>query len=115
MLFRSFHYEDHNKVRHDVVMPVDEFITALIRHIPPPQFKMIRYYGAYARRTKKMFKKHLQSSIEQIKLMKYGVELPERIFTCPYCGGELEFVMYMGKGPPETLKEQRELLEFIRC
>ena len=111
----GFHYEDHNKVRRDVVMPVDKFITALIRHIPPPQFKMIRYYGAYARKTKKMFKKHLQSSIEQTKLMKYGVELPKRIFKCPFCGGELEFVMYLKKGPPKIQKEQRELLEFIRC
>lgn len=111
----GFHYEDHNKVRHDVVMTTDEFITALIRHIPPPQFKMIRYYGAYSRRAKKKFKKHLQSSIEQTNLMKYGVELPERIFKCPFCGGELEFVMYLKKGPPETPKEQRELLDFIKC
>ena len=110
----GFHYEDHNKVRHDIVMPVDDFITALIRHIPPPQFKMIRYYGAYARGTKKRFKEYLQSSIEQTKLMRYGVELPERILKCPFCGGELEFVMYMKKGPPEILKEQRELLDYIR-
>jgi hypothetical protein len=109
----GFHYEDHNKARHDLVMTTDEFITALIKHIPPPQFKMIRYYGAYARKTKKKFKKHLQSSIEQTKLMKYGVELPERIFKCPFCGGELEFVCYEKKPPPEPLKEQRELVDWI--
>lgn len=111
----GFHYEDHKKVIHDVIMTTDEFITALIRHIPPPQFKMIRYYGAYARRTKKQFKEHLQSSIEQTKLMKYGVELPKKILKCPYCGGELEFVWYLKKGPPEVPKVQRELEDWIRC
>ena len=109
----SLHYKDHNNVRQDIVMTTDDFITALIRHIPPPQFKMIRYYGAYARTTKKKFKKHLQSSIEQTKLMKYGVELPERIFKCPFCSGELEFVGYIKKPPPEPLKEQRELSGWI--
>ena len=111
----GFHYEDHNKIRHDVVMAADEFITALIRHIPPPQFKMIRYYGAYARRTRRKFKKHLQLSIEQTKLMKYGIPIPEKILKCPYCGGELEFVGYCKKPPPEIIKEQRELIDWIRC
>ncbi len=110
----GFHYEDHNKVKYDVVIKADDFITALIRHIPPPQFKMIRYYGAYARRTKKRFKKHLQSSIEQTKLMKYSVELPERILKCPYCGGELEFVWYCKKPPPQDIKSQMELLAYIK-
>jgi len=109
----GFHYEDHNKIRHDVVMVADDFITALISHIPPPQFKMIRYYGAYARTMRKKFKQHLQSSIEQIKLMVFGVELPERILKCPYCRGELEFVCYLKKPPPEIPKIQRELLDFV--
>ena len=109
----GFHYEDHNKIRQDVVMAADDFITALISHIPPPQFKMIRYYGAYARTMRKKFKQHLQSSIEQIKLMVFGVELPERILKCPYCRGELEFVCYLKKPPPEIPKIQRELLDFV--
>jgi hypothetical protein len=108
-LLVGFHYEDFKKNRHDIIMSSDDFITALIRHIPPKQFKLIRYYGAYARRTKNTFKKHLQSSIEQTKLMFFGVELPKIKLKCPYCQGELEFVMYMKKAPPELLKEQREL------
>lgn len=112
--FVGFHYEDHEKVRHDVVMKSDDFISALIGHIPPPQFKMIRYYGAYARRSRVRYKKHMQSSIEQTKLMKYGVELPQKIVRCQKCGFEMEFVMYMKKPPPEIPKEQRELLAFVR-
>ena len=53
-------------------------------------------------------------SIEQTKLMIFGIELPERILKCPYCGGELEFVHYSKKPPPEIPKIQTELLNFIR-
>lgn len=107
----GFHYEDHNKVRYDIVMPVDEFITALIRHIPPPQFKMIRYYGAYARRSKAKYGAKARSSITQLKLFDFGVE---RVKYCPYCHNELEFVWYCKKPPPEPIKTQKELLEWIR-
>ncbi len=109
----GFHYSDHEKIRHNVVMPVDEFITALISHIPPKNFKLIRYYGAYARRTRGTFKKHLQSSIEQTKLMIYGIKVPERILRCPFCNGELEFVMYLKKPPPEMPKIQREIIDYL--
>ena len=111
----GFHYEDHNKLRHNKIMKSDDFITALIKHIPPRQFRMIRYYGAYARRTKGNFKKHLQSTIEQTKLMIFGIKLPERVLRCPDCNGELEFVMYLKKGPPKTIKKQRELNDYISC
>jgi len=109
----GYHYHDHDKVQHDCVKTADEFITALIKHIPPSQFKLIRYYGAYARRSKKGFRKYLQSSIEQTKLMKYGVELPEKILKCPFCGGKLEFIIYLKKPPPEKLKSQKELSDWI--
>ena len=46
--------------------------------------------------------------------MKFGIEQPKTVLKCPYCSGELEFVMYMKKGPPEILREQRELLDYIR-
>lgn len=35
---------------------VEEFISRLIRHIPDEQFKMIRHYGVYARRAKRICK-----------------------------------------------------------
>lgn len=38
---------------------VEEFITRLIRHIPDEQFKTIRHYGMYSRRSKKLSKKML--------------------------------------------------------
>lgn len=32
---------------------------------------------------------------------------------CPYCNGEVEFVMYLKKRPLEEVKSQRELLDWI--
>ena len=50
-----FYYDDEDG-RHYVTMSVDEFITALLRHLPAKQFKTIRYYGVYYRRKRKFFK-----------------------------------------------------------
>lgn len=48
--FVTFHYNRHedNKLITEKI-PVMEFIQRLIRHIPEKHFKMIRYYGLYAR------------------------------------------------------------------
>ena len=104
----GFFYEEHKEeqvIRHDVALQVDDFISALLQHIPEPQFKMIRYYGAYARRTKKIFKAYLQSSIKQLTLWSFGFRKEVR---CPFCNGELEFVWYCKKPPPVEVKSQKE-------
>ncbi|OXS57890.1 IS91 family transposase, partial [Cohnella sp. CIP 111063] len=46
---------------------VEEFISRLIRHIPEEQFKMIRHYGVYARRAKKMSKEKVKVWQETVK------------------------------------------------
>jgi len=37
-------------------MGVEEFITAVIRHIPDRQFKTVRHYGIYARNQRRFLK-----------------------------------------------------------
>lgn len=106
----KFYYTNNENIRRDVVMSVDEFISALIQHIPPPQFKMIRYYGAYARRTKSKYGATVRSSIKQLNLYQFGLE---RTKWCPFCHHELEFVWYCQKPPPETIKEQKNLLKYL--
>lgn len=106
----KFFYINGDENRVDVTMTSENFIDSLIQHIPPPQFKMIRYYGAYARRAKGKYGAKAQSSIRQLNLHHFGLE---KVKSCPYCGGELKFVWYCKKPPPETLKEQRELLDWI--
>lgn len=42
--------EKGKKVRCEERLPVLDFMHGVIRHIPPKQFKMVRYYGLYAPR-----------------------------------------------------------------
>ena len=114
----SFFYEEHREnesIRHERTIPVDDFISSLLQHIPEPQFKMIRHYGAYARRTKKIFKAFLQSSMTQTTLFAFGLKRQIENPKCPFCGGETEFVWYCKKPPPPELKTQKELSDWISC
>jgi len=106
----KFFYVNGEDRRVDVTMGVDQFISALIQHIPPPQFKMIRYYGAYARRVKGQYGAGKQSGIKQLNLYHFGLE---KVKYCPFCRGELEFVWYCKKGPPEQHKSKKELLNWL--
>lgn len=58
----TFKYKDKmdGKEKTETVS-VEEFISRLIRHIPDEQFKTIRHYGMYSRRTKKLCKKVLSA------------------------------------------------------
>lgn len=57
-----FHYQDkRTQTKETKTMPVNEFIGALIRHIPDHQFKTIRRYGIYSRRTKSLMRKVLEA------------------------------------------------------
>ena len=51
----TFYYEDlsNNKEKVEVTMEVEEFLSKLIIHIPPKNFKMIRRFGIYSRNIKK--------------------------------------------------------------
>lgn len=105
----KFYYDDEGEIV-DVVMTTEEFITSLIQHIPESYFKMVRYYGAYSRRSKTYFKVKMQSAIKQLTLYKFGLIKP---ILCPYCHNEMEFVWYCRKPPPKEPKIQRELVQYI--
>ena len=101
----KFYYNDvrdNGTTRHEVTMEINEFISALIQHIPDRQFKMIRYYGVYARRAKKTFyKSSLQSSIAstvQDTLYMTGWKFKP---MCPHCGGFLCFIGFQKIPPPD--------------
>ena len=94
----TFWYVDRYDVKRYETMSVDEFISALIQHIPERQFKMIRYYGAYSRARKSKYKRYLShSSIGQCNLENLGTKKRPR---CPICGTDLEFVIFFKKDPP---------------
>lgn len=93
----TFWFKDNGGVKNIVSMAIFEFIEALIQHIPNRQFKMIRYYGAYARKWKSKFKFYLQESITQFKLSDFP---KNRGICCLVCGHLMEFMLYWKKGPP---------------
>ncbi|MDI6884688.1 MAG: transposase [Hadesarchaea archaeon] len=97
----TFWYLDDDGVRQHVTMSVEEFITAVIGHIPDKQFKTVRHYGIYARNQRRFFKKLLGVvSILQKKILNLPwLWAPE----CPKCGAKMEFVYSSGmdKPPPE--------------
>ena len=95
-----FYYIDH-KTKKKIYkrMVIEEFMLAIIQHIPEKQFKMIRYYGAYSRNQKRKYKRYLKSSIRQKKLLEFG---GKKVLNCPKCGNLMGFVEYFkGEPPPE--------------
>jgi hypothetical protein len=95
-----FIYKDKQEKQVFKIMLVNDFISAIISHIPERNFKMIRYYGIYSRRkitnTKERFK---QLGITQKLLFK---STENKIFTCPCCHEKMEFIMYCKKPPPKS-------------
>ena len=97
-----FWYKDDNEVTHYVTMDVEEFISAVIGHIPDRQFKTIRHYGVYSRGIKRKFKRLLGLvSIAQTKL---AIFLELWVPKCPNCGCRMEYVWSECKKPPPTLE-----------
>jgi len=46
----TYYYKNRDGTREEQTVPVLEFIHGVVRHIPPKQFKMVRYFGLYAPR-----------------------------------------------------------------
>ena len=59
-------HEDNKRIEETI--SIDEFIKRLIIHIPDEQFKMIRYYGIYARRYKNSNK-----LIKKLSIVSYNI------------------------------------------
>jgi len=95
-----FWHEEDNGTRKYVSMSVDEFITAVIRHIPDEQFKTIRHYGVYSRGLKKKFRAlRYMVSIAQAKITEF---LKSWAPKCPKCGTNMQYVCSLeGKPPPK--------------
>jgi len=45
----TYRYTDHLKGEVHETLPATEFIRRMIQHLPPKGFRMVRYYGIYAR------------------------------------------------------------------
>lgn len=91
----TFHYTPHGE-DHTVTecVPALDFIQRLIIHIPEKHFKMLRYYGLYAKHHKQEKKLHRVVSPEKRKYLKRLLNWRTSILKsfgydplkCPKCG-----------------------------
>lgn len=97
----TFHYNRHEDERLVTeTIPVLEFIERLIRHIPEKHFKMIRYYGLYARHRESDKKLNRAISREKHKVFLSFNRWRECILfsfgydplKCPACGTSMLFL-----------------------
>lgn len=97
--FSYIAHEDNSY--HEVTVSAQEFILLLTRHIVPPQFKIIRYYGFYRRKhfihNKMIFliKKEVRSFRKS--LLKYRASIllsfKRDPYFCPKCDSKMSFVL----------------------
>ncbi|UZW13755.1 transposase [Clostridium pasteurianum] len=113
----TFRYERHEDGE-EVVEEIDviDFIGRVIRHIPEKNFKMIRYYGIYAKNTrhKNKFFKLVNEKVAEFKrkinnwqtriLLTFGVNP----LKCEKCGIQMKFhdIYYKNVSVREKFKEK---------
>ena len=82
---------------------------SVLQHIPDKNFRMVRYYGIYARRKKKIIIGFVrQSTIMQRVLSDFS---EGREFCCPDCGEKMVTVWYCRKPPPKDMSKIGEWLD----
>lgn len=98
-----FHFVNNDGVKKWVAMSVEEFIAAVIGHIPDKHFKVIRYYGVYARQDRKKYKKLVDWSNDYGTIMQMDLTqfLHKLTPTCDMCGNLMEFAWYEPRKPPD--------------
>lgn len=111
----TFWYEEHgtkNKIW--VTMEINEFIMAVISHIPDKHFKLIRYYGGYARKESKKYRNKMKLVImysEKQLLITENYE--KRKVYCENCNTEMECLGYFPIGPPKEKVMGERIIDWI--
>lgn len=110
----TFHYNRHEDEKLIIEkVPVMGFIERLLRHIPEKNFKMIRYYGIYARHRKEDSRLSRAVSAQQRPVYLDMVKWRNNILLsfgydpikCPCCGKTILFLELYFKHKPVPLIE----------
>ena len=103
----TFCYNDHtDNSYHEVTVTATQFITILLRHLLPENFKIIRYYGFYRKKHSFHDKIIMMISNEKKKIrktfLKYEIAIQNFFkynpFDCPKCGQRMIEVCYIEGG-----------------
>jgi hypothetical protein len=102
-----YRYEDHRQGEVHETIPATEFIGRMIQHLPPKGFRMVRYYGIYARPVREKMHALVADALKALVRRaaqvaeyfarrrgttpeEYGRKLDERFgkgaMRCPNCG-----------------------------
>lgn len=115
--FVTFHYNRHEDEKLITkTVPVLDFISMLTQHIPEKHFKMIRYYGLYARHRKSDLKLHRAISKEKHRIFLSFNRWRDCILhsfgydplKCPVCGEIMLFLKLYYRHQPVPLHELYE-------
>lgn len=117
----TYRYEDHRKGLVRETLPAIEFIGRMIRHLPEKGFRMVRYYGIYARTVRNKIHemvaevlKHLSDAMERAREIferlkaRHGGPNPDdvkrieeqfgdRKICCPRCGSVMLLIRIWSK------------------
>lgn len=121
----TFHYNryEDNKLITETI-PVLDFISRLTQHIPEKHFKMIRYYGIYARHRKSDQRLHRAVSIEKHTIFLSFNRWRESILhsfgynplKCHNCGTTILFLeLYYNHNPVPLHELYEKAMRKYRC
>lgn len=103
----TFCYNDHqDNSYHEITVTASKFITILLRHLLPNNFKIIRYYGFYRKKHPLHDKMVMMVSTQFRKIKKqisnHRMSI-QRFFhydplDCPHCGNTMSKICYIDGG-----------------
>ena len=103
----TFCYNDHkDNAYHEVTVTASQFITILLKHLLPNNFKIIRYFGFYRKKHPLHDKMVMMVSTETNKIrkqiLKYALSIQKFFnynpFNCPKCGKTMIKVCWISGG-----------------
>lgn len=128
----TFSYKDNKNldingkpIVKELPLHYNEFFPRLLQHVPLPYFRLVRYYGAYAARTKAMLKekypvyqeKKVDETIESEIEADETYEMPDNPKVCKNCNQEKKYlystfrnregkIIYMSRFSPKEKKNK---------
>jgi len=100
--FITFKYKDYKNLDYngkpiikELKMHYREFFPRLLQHVPLPYFRLVRYYGAYAARTKAILNKSIPNynhKQDELTVDSEVYELPENPKHCKNCDTEKTYM-----------------------
>ena len=98
----TFSFVDHkDNSYHEKTVSAFEFISLILRHLPPAQFKIIRYYGFYRKKHQlhdkmiRLIKPHLHAFRKKLNSYQCNILLNfnRDPYNCPKCNTKMSFVL----------------------